>query len=172
MHRTGSPLIYPLPCARRTSDNRRRPGTCNWRRSPAEQAGIALTKEAVWLDHFERPGVRPARPGQPPRGPRPARGRLPRLPSDRRAVVRAAERLPRPRPGGGDRGQPRGRVLRGQPAMIETIRDLADADLRALASALRAGRLCPPFSAATLQRYYRPETAAAVAERLQRLAGE
>jgi phosphatidylserine/phosphatidylglycerophosphate/cardiolipin synthase-like enzyme len=56
--------------------------------------------------------------------------------------------------------------------MIDAIRDLADADLRALASALRAGRLCPPYTATTLQRYCRPERAAVVADSFQRLADE
>jgi phosphatidylserine/phosphatidylglycerophosphate/cardiolipin synthase-like enzyme len=56
--------------------------------------------------------------------------------------------------------------------MIDAIRDLADADLRALASALRAGRLCPPYTATTLQRYCRPERTVDVAGRLQLLADE
>ena len=56
--------------------------------------------------------------------------------------------------------------------MIDSIRDLADADLRALASALRAGWFGPPYSAAALLRYCRPERAAAVAGSLQRLADE
>ena len=52
---------------------------------------------------LQRPGLRPARPAESARVPVPARRRLPRLPADRRAVLRATQRLPRPRPGSPDR---------------------------------------------------------------------
>ena len=61
---------------------------------------------------LQRPGLCPARTREPARMPVPARSRLPRLPADRRNVLRAAQRLPRPRPGDLHGGRQRRRILR------------------------------------------------------------
>lgn len=55
---------------------------------------------------------------------------------------------------------------------MDTIHELAAADLRTLADALRMGRLSAPFSAVGIQRYCPNGDAAAVADMLQKLAHE
>src|SRR5207237_6313490 len=96
------------------------------------------------------------------------RSGLPRLRADCRAVVRAAERLPRPGAGRCDHRQRRRRVLR--PPMIEPLLHLSDRDLQDTALALRSGRLAPPFSAVGLRQVVSPEAAPRVAGALQDLA--
>lgn len=56
--------------------------------------------------------------------------------------------------------------------MNDALRPLADADLRAIASALRAERLSPPFSLTQLSRYCNAEHATALVEQFQKLASE
>ena len=52
--------------------------------------------------------------------------------------------------------------------MSEQLISLSDSDLRALADAIRANRLAPPFSAVSLQRLLPPATCPPLAEELQR----
>ena len=90
---------------------------------------------------LERPGLRPAHARRTARAPVPARGRLPRLPADRRDVVRAAQRFPRPGPGGLHGGRHRCRVLRVGRRMTSSLCLLNSEDLLQLAVALRSGRI-------------------------------
>jgi phosphatidylserine/phosphatidylglycerophosphate/cardiolipin synthase-like enzyme len=54
--------------------------------------------------------------------------------------------------------------------MTEYLRKLSATDLRDLASALRSGRLCAPYSALSVQRILAGSTAAAIASHMQKLA--
>ncbi len=100
---------------------------------------------------LERSRLRPALPERRARGALPERRRLPRLPADRRAVVRAAQRVPRPGPGRRDRRRGGRRVLPGV-AVGAVFHDLPTATLRALADAVRLGRLPAPYSSVALGR--------------------
>jgi hypothetical protein len=55
---------------------------------------------------------------------------------------------------------------------MDALRTLTDADLTALADALRSGRLHAPYTALSVQRYCGPAQAGGVAGRLQRLHDE
>lgn len=56
--------------------------------------------------------------------------------------------------------------------MIPAIRSLRENDLREIGSALHAGRLTPPFTAAALQRFCSGADETLVALEMQRLADE
>src|SRR5262245_42364354 len=80
-----------------------------------------------------------------------------------RNVVRATQRLPRPRRGGADcRGRGR-RVLQHRAAVMDALELLTDDDLAALAAALRSGRLHAPFTPVSLQQFCSPAHAGAMA---------
>src|SRR5262249_42881223 len=94
------------------------------------------------------------------------------LPADRGNVVRAAQRLPRPRRRGADRRGCGGRVLQDRTAVMDALELLTDADLATLAAALRSGRLHAPFTPVSLQRFCSPADAGETAARLQELHDE
>jgi hypothetical protein len=54
--------------------------------------------------------------------------------------------------------------------MTEYLQQLSGTDLRDLASALRSGRLCPPYGTLGVQRILDGSTATAIATHLQELA--
>src|SRR6266849_7748464 len=56
--------------------------------------------------------------------------------------------------------------------MIPAIQSLDGADLREIGSALRSGRLLPPFTASALQRFCSARNQEAVALEMQRLVGQ
>ena len=91
-----------------------------WSRRAGASTRICARRSS-WGTLLQRPGLRPARAPEPARVPVPARGRLPRLPADRRDVLRAAQRLPRPGPGGPDGRGPRRGVLRLAEAMTAAL---------------------------------------------------
>ena len=99
---------------------------------------------------LQRPRLRPARPRRGDGGALAARSLVPRLHTDRRDLVRDAQRLPRPRARRANAGRPGRRVL-PRAAVIEALRVLP-AHLRSrLQQALSTSMLAAPYSTAAVR---------------------
>src|SRR5207249_3684878 len=85
-------------------------------------------------------------------------------------IVRAAQRLPRPVTRRVHRRGPWRRVLFQRDAMTDTLQRLSNADLSALAAALRSGRLAAPFSEVAVRRYCAADISSEIASEFDRLA--
>src|SRR5271157_1755339 len=99
--------------------------------------------------------------------PVPARSCLPRLPADRRDLLRTAQRLSRSSPPGLHRRRQRSRILRREPLMLSSLHRLSTEDLRQLAGALRSGWIAPPFSSLMIRNSVPEAIAGIVATDLQ-----
>src|ERR1017187_2398916 len=88
--------------------------------------------------------------------------------------LRAAKRSPRPGAGGADGAGRKRRVLPRAGAVSPgfALAKLGEADLRALAAAIRSRRLGPPFGMSAVQRITGPAMASAVADALKILSLE